>query len=195
MKQSQTSDVARNTALLAELTPAQWDEKLGETLGRNAAAYAEVIASLPVATTLEARQSFMEKWGDSDPEAAAVWLESLPDDAAAKPAARGLIRSWAAFDPEAAISWASTLPSGPTRDAAASSLSSSLVRRFPDVAWQWAGSVSDPAARNAAIVELDYRWGYDAPEKYRAALDEARRASGSTDRGSKPPPDPNDPFR
>lgn len=195
LRELPASDVARNTGLLGYLTPAQWDGELGENLGRNAAAYAELIASLPATTTLEARQSFLEKWGDSDPEAAARWVESLPDDAAAKPATLGLVGSWVRYDQDAALSWAASLSNGPIRDAAAARLSVSLAGRHPDEAWQWANSVSDPAALNKAIVELDRRWQYDAPEKYRAALDKARRASGNTDRGSKPPPDPNDPFQ
>ncbi|MES2922047.1 MAG: hypothetical protein V4819_10890 [Verrucomicrobiota bacterium] len=190
-----------NIVLLSHLTTGQWDERLGEALGRNPAAYAKAIASLPAETTLKARESFMGKWGELDPEAAAKWLDSLPDDAASKPAAAGLASAWASYDEYAASNWAASLPAGPSRDAAAASLSSSLAREQFNEAWQWANSISNPSARDEAIFDLDSKWGYDAPQKFRAALDKVRRARGMTDRGP-PPPDPftspsdsNDPFR
>ena len=195
IKQFQGADPEQNIALFSHLTAAQWDEKLGEALGRNPEAYAEAIASLPADTTLKARKSFMEKWGEQDPEAAATWLGSLPDDAASKPAAMGLAHAWAKYDEYTASNWAASLPAGPSRDAVAASLSYSFAKNQPDEAWQWASSISDAAARDEAIVDLDYKWQFDAPQKFRAALDKARRARGMSERGPKPAPDPNDPFR
>ncbi len=183
-----------NIRLLGQLTPTQWDEDLGNALGGNAAAYAEAVASLPAATTLGARESFMTQWGKQDPEAAACWLASLPDNEDSKPAAKGLADAWVSYDDYAASNWAASLPVGPTRDAAAASLSYAFARNLPDEAWQWANSISNPTSRTKALTDLDTRWQHDAPEKFRAALDDARRASGMTKRGAKPPPDPNDPF-
>ncbi|MEO5714494.1 MAG: hypothetical protein ABIT37_13490 [Luteolibacter sp.] len=197
IKQFPDSDPAGNIALFPHLTAVQWDEEFGKILGANAAAYAEAIASLPASTTLGARESFMEKWGDQDPEAAAQWLESLPDDAVSKPAAAGLFHAWAAYDEEAAVAWVATLPAGPIRDTVAGNLAYSIARRQPDEAWQWVESISDPKVQAKARLDLDFRWEYDAPEKFRAALDEARLAAGWPKRGAKPPPpDPSDdPFR
>ena len=196
--QSPPSDSARNISLFPHLTAGQWDETMGKILGGNAASYAEAIASLPATTTLGARTSFVLTWGDHDPEAAAQWLESMPDDALANGAAKRLTAAWAEYDEFAASAWAATLRAGPTRDAVAVGLAFSIARENPDDAWQWANSISDSAVRKQALVNLDERWGYDAPEKFRAALDEARLAAGLPERGEEPPPappDPNDPFR
>jgi len=184
----------RTMPLLSQLGAKQWNRDLGGALGRNPVAYADAIASLPAETTVNARGAFMEEWGQLDPEAAARWLTSLPDDAASKPAAGGLASAWVRYDSYAVSSWAASLPAGPSRDAAAASLSDSLAKNHPDESWEWANSISDPKARQEALITLDYRWQYDAPPEFRAALDQARRAQGMPERGPKPPPDPNDPF-
>ena len=99
----------------------------------------------------------MTKWGEQDPEAAAQWLASLPDDAESKPAAEGLALAWASYDEFAASTWAASLPAGPSRDAAAASLSYSFARDQPDEAWQWASSISDSAERDECLVQGDPR--------------------------------------
>ncbi len=194
IKQDHASDAAQIIALLSHLTAAQWNDDLGKALGNHPEDYASVIASLPAEITLKARESFLEKWGARDPEAAAQWLASLPEDTASSPAAKALARAWVIYDEYGVSEWAATLPSGPNRDAVAATLAYSIAKTQPDEAWQWVSSIADPMARIKALTDLDYRWQYDAPLEFRAALDEARRADGMTDRGEKPPPDPDDPF-
>lgn len=165
IKRLPDAEAARNTPLLNHLTAREWDSGLGEVLGTDGAAYANVIASLPTQTTHGAWESFTKKWGDSDPDAAARWVESLPDDATAMPAARGLVNSWAEYDRDAAMSWTSTLPAGPTRDAAAASISESLAPRHSEDALRWAQSVSDPVTRHETLARLDRLWEMLAAEK------------------------------
>lgn len=172
------SDPKRSIALFGTLTAAQWDKEFGEALGRNAESYASTIASLPAAITLGARQSFMEKWGEVDPEAAAQWLRSLPEDAASIPTAAGLATSWASYDKQAASAWASTLQAGLVHDGAAASLANSFAGGQPDKAWRWAATVSDPKTRAEAFYDVAYRWRDMAPEEFRAAYSAARQAAG-----------------
>ena len=120
----------------------------------------------------------MSQWGDQDPEAAAQWLSSLPNDAAAKPAAAGLAAAWAAYDEYAASDWAANLPAGPVRDGAAASLAKSFARGEPEEAWHWAASISNPMLRAEALDHVRNQWGSKAPDEFRAALTEARQAAG-----------------
>lgn len=172
------SDPKRSIALFTSLTATQWDKEFGEALGRNAESYASTIASLPAATTLGARQSFMEKWGEVDPEAAAQWLRSLPEDAASIPTAAGLAMSWASYDKQAASAWASTLQAGLVHDGAAASLANSFAGGQPDKAWHWAATVSDAKMRAKAFDDVAYRWRDKAPEEFRAAYWSAIKAAG-----------------
>lgn len=178
IKKLPATDPDQRIALFSRLTAAQWDENLGEVLGRNAGDYAPVLASLPTASTLGARRTFMEQWGEQDPEAAAQWLSSLPDDAATEPAAAGLAASWESYDEHAAAAWAATLPAGPARDGAANSLANAFARSHPEEAWQWASAVSDPETRAEAFYSVAYHWRDESPEEFRAAYAAARQAVG-----------------
>ena len=198
IKQLPASDAAQRIELIPYLAESQWDEKLGESLGAHGGDYAAVIASLPAAITLGARREFMKQWGEQDPEAAAAWLDSLPDDAAAKPAAAGLAAAWAGYDDEAATAWADALPDGPTRDGAAASLADFFARSDPEEAWQWASSIDDPVTYAEALTSVGYCWRSKAPEDFRAEMSKARQAAGLPDRNfmfDPPPPDFDDPFK
>ena len=171
-------DRGQSLALLGQLTAAQWDVQLGEVLGRNPADYAPVIASLPAALILGARNSFMKQWGELDPEAAARWLVSLPADAASITSAAGLAAAWASYDKPAAAAWAATLHPGAVLDGAALSLAEFLADHQPDEAWQWASKVSDPKTRAEAFFKIVICWRSKAPEKFRTDYEAARRAAG-----------------
>ncbi len=197
IKRLPAANAAQRIALFGQLNAAQWDSELGTSLGGSPADYAPVIAALPAATTLGARQAFMEQWGEQDPEAAAQWLASLPNDAAAQPAAAGLATAWADYDKDAVSAWATTLPAGPVRDGAAASLAGSFAVRQPDEAWQWASSIADPPTRAEALTSVGYRWRSKAPEAFRVEMAKARAAVGLEDRDFMfipPHSPPNDPF-
>ena len=172
----------QRVALLDKVPAEQWDEELAKSLGRNGADYAPVIASLPVQRTLVARRAFASGWGDGDPEAAAAWTQSLPDDAGAAASAAGLAETWASYDEYAASAWAASLPAGQMRDGAAASLAESFSRRDPESAWQWAASVSDLETRAEALTSVVYRWRHDTPAALRVEMTEARLAAGLPDR-------------
>ena len=199
IKQLPATNPEQRIELIPYLSESQWDEKLGEALGAHGGDYAAALASLPVATTLGARRAFMEKWGEQDPEAAADWLDSLPDDAAAKPAAAGLAAAWADFDDEAAADWADSLPDGPTRDGAAASMAKFFARSDPEEAWRWASSIDDSSTRAEALTSVGYYWRSKAPEDFRAEMSKARQAAGLPDWNfmfdPPAPPDINNPFR
>lgn len=195
IKQLPASDPEQRVALLGNLTENQWDDDLGKSLGGKAEDYGEAIAALPVASTLGAQQSFMEQWGEQDPETAAQWLESLPDYAASPPAVKGLASAWASYDESAAVAWVETLPAGPARDGAAAGLANSISRCQPDEGWRWAASIADPQTRWGAFFDVNFHWGSKAPDDFRAALTEARRAAGfEVEEDPVDPPGPEDPF-
>ena len=178
IKQLPAVDPDQRITLFSHLVAEQWNDGLGEALGKNAGDYAPVISSLPAATTLGARQAFMKQWGDQDPEAAAQWLDSLPDDVASLPAAAGLATAWARYDEDAASAWADSLPAGPAHDGAAASLAKFLAGGQPDEAWSWASSISDPMTRAEAFFDVACRWRNKAPEEFRTAYAAARQAVG-----------------
>ncbi len=167
----------RRASLLAQLTPVQWDKELGESLGKNATDYAEVIAALPGATTTGAREAFMEKWVQNDPEAATHWFDSLPQDDAAGPAALGLFNGWAEFDKPAAVAWAESLPDGPAHKAVALDVVRALGVRSPGDAWRWAATITDPKIRAWAYntISVDHD---DEPEAFKQEHAAALRAAG-----------------
>ena len=199
IKQLPASEPEQRIALLGYLTAEQWDDEFGKSLGGKAEDYAEAIAALPVATTVGAQQCFMEQWGEQDPEAAAQWLESLPDYAASPPAVKGLASAWASYDESAASAWVETLPAGPVRDGAAAGLANSISRCQPEEAWHWAASIADPRMRLDALSNINFHWGSKVPDDFRADLTESMRAAGfevEEDPVDPPgPEDPLDPFR
>ena len=117
IKQLPATEPDSRIDLFSDLTVAQWDDDLGKSLGGNAVAFAPASAALPAATTLGARNAFMQLWGEQDPEAAARWLDSLPNMDAAFDADRaqtgvcgggGAIMyaiEWAGEAPEAMFAW------------------------------------------------------------------------------------------
>lgn len=176
VKRLPPEETGRRLALLDRLTAAQWDKTLGESLGTHAADYTDAIAALPGTTTSGAREAFMEKWVQNDPDAAMQWFSSLPHDEAAGPAALGLFKGWVGFDKSAAVTWAETLPDGPARQAVALDVVHEIAGNSPHEAWRWAASINDPKVRawayNTISVSRD-----DEPEAFRkehqAVLDAA----------------------
>lgn len=177
VKRLPPEETERRLSLLDRLTPEQWDKALGESLGKHAADYADTIADLPGTTTSGAREAFMEKWVQEDPEAANRWFSSLPKDDAAGPAAVGLFKGWSDFDKTAAVAWAETLPNGPARQAVALDVVLAIAAGNPGEAWHWAASITNPKARaqayNVISVSRD-----DEPEAFKKEHAAALRAAG-----------------
>jgi hypothetical protein len=177
VKRLPPEETGRRLALLDRLTPAQWDDELGASLGNQAADYADAIAALPGATTHGARGAFMEKWVQNDPDAATRWFDTLPIDDAAGAAALGLFKGWVDYDKAAAVAWAEALPSGPARQAVALEVVREIAKNSPREAWRWAASITDPKVRawayNTISVDRD-----DEPEAFRKEHEAVLQAAG-----------------
>lgn len=177
IKRLPPEETGRRLKLLDRLTPAQWDEKLGASLGKHAADYADAIAALPGATTENAREAFMEKWVQNDPEAAIRWFDTLPMDDAAGPAALGLFKGWVDYDKPAAVTWAEALPAGPARQAVALDVVREITKNSPREAWRWAASITDPKVRAWAYNTISSDRD-DEPEAFRKEHNAVLRAAG-----------------
>ncbi len=178
VKRLPPEDAKRRIALLDQLTPAEWDRDLGESLGKHGADYADAIFKLPASTTSEAQPNFMDAWVASDPEAAIHWFSSLPENEAFGPAALGLFQAWASFDSSAALAWAESLSNGPFRQAVALSVTSVLAENSPREAWRWAASITDPEARAEAYDEISKIHQDGAPAEFNKERQAAARAAG-----------------
>jgi hypothetical protein len=177
IKQLPPEEGGRRLLLLDQLTPAQWDEELGKSLGHNAAECADAIATLPGTTTAGAREGFMETWVQDDPEAATRWFASLPQDDAAGPAAVGLFKGWVEFDKSAAVAWAETLPDGPARQAVALDVVRATAAGNPGEAWRWAASITDLKVRAWSYNVISVS-RHDEPEAFRKEHQAVLRAAG-----------------
>ena len=194
IKQLPSSESAQRINLLSYLPAEQWNRELGEALGRNAEDYAEVIASLPTEVDSDVQKSFTRQWGKQDPEAAAEWLKSLPDDAAAVAATAGLASAWIRYDGDAATTWAASLPAGHARDTAADNICYWLSMKDSQEAWHWADAITDPKTRAGAYQKVAIYWKNKAPEAFRAAHDKARQDVGQPPY-QEPDEDENNPFK
>lgn len=171
-------EVGRRLDLLGRLAPEQWDEDLGESLGKQGADFADAIFNLPASTTSAAQESFMAAWVEDDPDAALQWLCTLPQNEDFRPAALGFFEGWASFDLHAAIAWADLLPEGSFRRAVAPSVTRWLAENSPREAWRWAASIADPGARAEAYDEISRIHGDGAPAEFNNERQAAKRAAG-----------------
>lgn len=143
-------DAGRRIRLFEQLTPAQWDDDLGKSLGEHPADFADAIAALPGTTTAGSRKAFMEKWVETDPDAATRWFSSLPKDEAAGSAAVGLFEGWSSYDKSSAVAWAESLPDSPARQAVALDAVHAIAAGNPGDAWRWAASITNPTEKAKA---------------------------------------------
>lgn len=194
IKQLPSSESVQRIDLLSQLPAEHWDRELGETLGRNAEDYAEIIASLPMEVDSDVPKSFTRQWGKQDPEATAEWLKSLPDDAVGLAATAGLASAWMRYDGDAATTWAASLPAGLARDAAADYISYWLSMEDSQESWHWADSIADPKTRAGAYRQVAKYWRRKVPEAFRAAHDEAQQDVGEPPY-QEPKEDENNPFK
>jgi len=193
IKQLPSSESAQRIDLLSQLPAGQWDRELGETLGRNAEDYAEIIASLPMEVDSDVHESFTRQWGKQDPEATAEWLKSLPAGAAGRAATAGLASAWIRYDGDAATTWAASLPVGLARDAAADNICYWLSMKDSQEAWHWADSITDLKTRAGAYQQVATYWRSKVPDAFRAAHDEAQLDVGKPPY-QEPKEDENNPF-
>jgi hypothetical protein len=154
-----TADLDR---LLPRLKPEEWtDSGLIYSLEHHLPEYAPMIASLPGDAGRNAQSTCAARWAELDPEAAAAWVTTLPDNSRAH---EELARSWASFDETAASQWAASLPEGAARDSAAAGMVWAMGRRDPETAWQWVNSISDDDQRKYSLTDLATMWEDPPPE-------------------------------
>jgi hypothetical protein len=178
---------ARNPAftlrLAALVHPGGWSmsgaNTLAGKLGETPEAGKAIIEALPVnGNNASAHADFAGRWARSDPDAAAQWVASRPEDLYA---AQGLAESWAGFDDTGASAWAAGLPEGKLRDGAARGLVNAIASLEPETAWRWAADISSPWQAAQAYRDLAKWWGNKAPPEFVAALNEAMKHGDASD--------------
>lgn len=125
----------------------------------------------------DAFAAVLHVWAQSDPHAAAAWLEdAAPEDAAG--AFFLVARAWASVSPVQAFDWAHTLPAHLQIDALRTVIGSA-TQTSPDTAAELVAHIHDPKRRSEATETLVARWSVSAPRDARlwiahAVDDEAR---------------------
>jgi RNA polymerase sigma factor (sigma-70 family) len=136
---------------------------------------------------LQARRAVVEMWGQRDPAAAAVfvetvgnawermrlmdslglaWLQIDPEKASEwwikqAPGPDTLIKImnvWGHNDPNPAGAWLARQGSGPDSDPARMTFSRQVAELDPEIALRWAETITDPAQREATVVHVFQRW-------------------------------------
>lgn len=154
-----TADLDR---LLPRLKPEEWtDSGVIYSLEHHLPEYASIIAALPGDAGQNAQAICAGRWAELDPEAAAAWVATLPDNSRAK---EELAKSWASFDETAASQWAASFPDGAARDGAATGMVWAIGRWDPETAWQWVNSISDDDQRRHSLTDLATVWEDPPPE-------------------------------
>ena len=109
----------------------------------------------------QALAQIVSTWADSDPRAAAAWLESASGDVSQATAAVAF--AFARESPTEALAWASTLPKQ-ARQVALQSLVSAAAMHAPEDAVEVVANIRDPALREEANVTLVMAWSQNAPQ-------------------------------
>ena len=110
-------------------------------------------------------------WADSDPHAAAAWLESASGDMSQ--AVSAVAFAFAQRSPSEAFDWVSTLPKE-SQQVALHSLVSATASQSPEQAVSLIGTIRDAELRDEATMTLVMGWSQSAPRE--AAQWVARRA-------------------
>ena len=109
-------------------------------------------------------------WGQSDPTAAAAWLQTQPDDTTRYRAIASVVDQWVEFDSAGAANFVLTLAEGDERDGAIKSLVNDLRQWEPDSAFLWANSISDDDSRKGQIRRAVNSWKETDPAAAREAV-------------------------
>lgn len=103
-------------------------------------------------------RSITSQVADTDPQAAAKWIEKLPPGAAQDSGYASLVRTWAVYEPDAAGSWLNQMPAGETRNQATSNYVQTIARTDPEGAYDWAVSIDDSTMRREAAKQALMSW-------------------------------------
>ncbi len=160
-----TAQVAAQWASSDPKAAAAWVDTLPEGRGRSRAAvqmsYGWVERDAPAAAAHAARSkdagllsAVAGKWAESDPVAAAVWAEALPDGLPRSRAIAGAVAIWGQSDPRAATAYAVALPDENLRTAAVAAAVSAWGFSAPDEAAAWVGALPECPLRDRALAAL-----------------------------------------
>ena len=100
----------------------------------------------------------------SDPAAAANWVQSMPAGDTRNKAMASIIGPWADKDPAAAAAFLTTIPLSPESDDSRARLAQTIGRKDPESALPWAGSITDPKARMSTTADIIQGWMRRDPE-------------------------------
>lgn len=95
---------------------------------------------------------------DTDPRAAAKWIEKLPVGPAQDSGYASLVSTWAVYEPNAAGTWLSQMPAGETRNQATSNYVGVIAKTDPQGAYDWAVTIDDSAVRREAAKQALLQW-------------------------------------
>ncbi len=98
------------------------------------------------------------RWAGSDPTAALVWLDQVPEGELRKKFLDEFAGEWTRQDPIAASAWIDHLPAGEIKDFATGKLVRSIHEIDPERAAVWAGQIQDMAKRESAYRDLFPDW-------------------------------------
>ena len=121
--------------------------------------------------------SVVSTWADSDPHAAAAWLESASGDLSQ--AVSSVAFAFAQRSPSEAFEWVSTLPKE-SQQVALHSLVSATASHSPEQAVRLIGTIRDAEMRTEATMTLVMGWSQSAPR------DAARWVARSADAEQRP---------
>lgn len=108
----------------------------------------------------------------SDPAAAANWVQSMPAGDTRNKAMASIIGPWADKDPAAAAAFLTKIPLSPESDDSRARLAQTIGRKDPESALPWAGSITNDQARMSTTQNIIGDWmrrDVEAAKKYVAA--------------------------
>ena len=149
---------------VAQLAPGKLPETFQTVFADNpqaAASSLEVtLARLPAKDAGPLIGEVARNFGMLKPQEGIVWLNNLPDEVDAGPAARTFAAGWAGRDRAAASTWAAKVEPGPLRDHISSGLVAGFLGGNPDYpsAIAWASSITDDAQRREALQKVLEPW-------------------------------------
>ena len=113
-------------------------------------------------------------WSRFDPEAAANWAQTLPEENEAQHHAFERVADhWVEQDSLGASEWVGSLPEGELRDIAARRLVEHIAPSDPDTAYQWALSLSDLGHQTEMLHEVFEQWQERDPQSDEATQNAA----------------------
>lgn len=147
-------------ATWAQKQPAELQEivlpKLAESMAQTDPSRAlELVSTLGDAAKGSAANSVLNSWANTDPAAAASWVQKERPRASYY---QSVAQAWVAQDLPAATQWVNTLEDGPTKDEVVNGVVSRFQNRNPQVALSWIEGISDDSKRVEAYRKLARSW-------------------------------------